>query len=70
MSKRKVVIIEKDGVQAEADQVSLAGLLKHGWTVVDDGDDKETVKRAEAKPAKAEDVQEQESKVFGSNDKE
>jgi hypothetical protein len=38
MSKSKTVVIEKDGVQAEATKESFAALAKRGWTVVEDGD--------------------------------
>lgn len=36
-NKNKLVTVEKDGQQGEVSPVQLAGLEKHGWTVVDDG---------------------------------
>lgn len=64
MSKKKTVAIEKGGVRAEATELTLAGLLEHGWTVVDDGD------KAQPK-ATAKDAQKlAQQKLFGSNEEE
>lgn len=68
MSK-KTVIVEKDGVQAEATEVTFKGLVKHGWTVVDDGG-KEAQKAAEAQAKEAQKLDEQEQTLFGSDNEE
>jgi hypothetical protein len=74
MSKsNKEVVVEKeteDGkVQAVATQLTLRGLLKHGWTVVDDGS-KQEKQSAEAQAKEVKQLQEQEEKLFGSPDEE
>jgi len=69
MSKRKTVVIEKDGVRAEADQNTFKGLAKRGWTVVDDGDkDAQAAQQEEQK--QAEELEQQEQQLFGTNDEE
>lgn len=69
MSNKKTVVVEKDGVQAKATDVTFKGLVKRGWTVVDDGD-KDRKKAAEAEAKEAEKLEEQEVKLFGTNDEE
>lgn len=69
MSNRKTVVIEKDGVRAVATEITFAGLAKRGWTVVDDGD-KDVKKATEAKAKETEKLQEQEQKLFGSDNEE
>jgi len=68
-SKKKTVVIEKDGVQAEATQESFKGLVKRGWTVVDDGD-KDAQKAAEAEAKEVEKLTAQEQKLFAADTEE
>jgi hypothetical protein len=69
MARKKTVVIEKDGVRAEATEETFKGLAARGWTVVDDGD-KDEKNAAETEAKEAEKLQEQEQKLFGPDDKE
>lgn len=69
MSKRtKEVVIEKDGIRGVATEVSLKGLLKHGWTVVDDKD-KEVKAAAKAEAEEEQKLDEQVEKYFGTEER-
>lgn len=68
-NSRKTVVMEKDGVQTEVTREQFKGLAKRGWTVVDDGNKSaEKANEEEAKEAKK--LEEQELKLFGSDDEE
>jgi len=68
MSK-KTVVMEKDGIRTEVTQAQFKGLAKRGWTVVDDGDkDVKAANEAQAKEAKH--LEQQEQKLFATDEKE
>ena len=67
-SRKKTVVIEKDGVQAEATRESFQGLVARGWKVV--GEDKDAEKAAEEQRKEQEKLEEQEVKIFGPADTE
>lgn len=69
MSKQKVVYMEKDGVRTEVTQAQFKGLAKRGWTVVDDGD-KELKQQQDAEAKQTAELEEQEQKLFGTDDEE
>lgn len=69
MSNKKTVVIEKDGVRAEATEATFKALAKRGWTVVDDGD-KDNAEANKAEAEQAQKLDEQEQQLFGSDDKE
>lgn len=68
MSKRaKEVVIEKDGVRGVATQVTLKGLLKRGWQVVDDKD-KEVAKANKANAEEEQKLDAEVEKYFGTEE--
>lgn len=62
-NRKKTVVVEKDGVTAEATVESFKGLVKRGWTVKDDGTKAEK-QEAEALAKAAAELEQQEVELF------